>query len=100
MNLTLKSTGRSAGMTVAMALGMMATVFAGTADPEFQQMLNKVVAWTGGYAGKALAIISLLVGVMGGMARTNFLPVVAGVGFALALAFGPNILTGIVSATI
>lgn len=100
MNLTLKTAVRSAGMSLALALGMMATVFAGTADVEFQQMLNKVVAWSGGYAGKALAIISLLVGIMGGMARTNFLPVIAGVGFALALAFGPGILTGIVSATI
>lgn len=100
MNLTLKSTGRSAGLLMALTLGMMASVFAGTTDTEFQQLLNKITSWAGGYAGKALAVVSLMVGVMTGMARTNFLPVIAGVGFALALAFGPGILTGIVSATI
>ena len=100
MNLTLKNTGRNAGMALAMGLCMMVTAFAGTTDTEFQTLLNKVVGWAGGYAGKALAVVSLLVGVMTGMARTNFLPVIAGVGFALALAFGPGVLTGIVSATI
>jgi conjugal transfer pilus assembly protein TraA len=104
MNLTLKSAGRNAGrnasLMAAMSLCMIVSAFAGTTDTEFQQLLNKVVGWAGGYAGKALAVVSLLVGVMTGMARTNFLPVIAGVGFALALAFGPNILTGIVSATI
>jgi conjugal transfer pilus assembly protein TraA len=100
MNLTLKSTGRSAGMVLVMCLAMMANVFAGTTDTEFQQLLNKITSWAGGYAGKALAVVALMVGVMTGMVRTNFLPVVAGIGFALALAFGPGVLTGIVSATI
>ena len=87
-------------VAVAMAVGMVGAAFAGTSDTEFQAIFDKIIGWANGYAGKSLAVVSLLIGIMAGIGRSNFVPVVAGAGFALALGFGPNILSGIVTATI
>jgi conjugal transfer pilus assembly protein TraA len=83
-----------------MALAMCGAAMAGTTDTEFQAIFNKIIGWAGGYAGKSLAVVSLIVGIMAGLGRSNFIPVVAGAGFALALGFGPGILAGIVTAVI
>lgn len=91
---------RRSGMVALMALGMVAAVTAGTTDVEFQAIFDKIIGWATGYAGKALAVVALLIGVMAGLSRSNFIPVIAGAGFALALSFGPGILSGIVTATI
>lgn len=85
---------------MALALGIMAAAVAGTSDTEFQAIFDKIIGWANGYAGKSLAVVSLLIGIMAGVGRSNFVPVVAGAGFALALGFGPGILAGIVTATI
>lgn len=85
---------------MALALGMMAAAVAGTSDTEFQAIFDKIIGWANGYAGKSLAVVSLLIGIMAGVGRSNFVPVIAGAGFALALGFGPGILSGIVTATI
>jgi conjugal transfer pilus assembly protein TraA len=85
---------------VALLMGMVAGAVAGTSDTEFQTIYNKIMGWAGGYAGKSLAVVALLIGIMAGVTRSNFVPVIAGAGFALALGFGPGILSGIVTATI
>lgn len=95
-----KLVARRSSVALLMALGMATAVIAGTADPEFQAIFDKIIGWATGYAGKGLAVVSLLIGIMAGMGRSNFVPVIAGAGFALALAFGPGILEGIVTATI
>ena len=38
-----------------------------------------------GNAGKSLAVVSLLIGIMAGVGRSNFVPVIAGAGFAFVL---------------
>lgn len=95
---------RSIAIRTAAALAMMAVMagsaMAGSTDTEFNAILNKLVAWSSGNAGKALSIVSFLVGVMAGIARTTFIPVVAGLGFALAMNFGPGIITGLITAVI
>jgi conjugal transfer pilus assembly protein TraA len=85
---------------IALVMGMVAAAVAGTSDTEFQAIFDKIIGWANGYAGKSLAVVSLLIGIMAGVGRSNFVPVVAGAGFALALGFGPGILAGIVTATI
>jgi conjugal transfer pilus assembly protein TraA len=85
---------------MALVMGMVAAAVAGTSDTEFQAIFNKIIGWANGYAGKSLAVVSLLIGIMAGVGRSNFVPVIAGAGFALALGFGPGILAGIVTATI
>ena len=89
-----------AALLTLMALAMSGAVIAGTTDVEFQAIFDKIIGWAGGYAGKSLAVVSLLIGIMAGVGRSNFVPVVAGAGFALALGFGPGILAGIVTAVI
>jgi conjugal transfer pilus assembly protein TraA len=85
---------------IALVMGMVAAAVAGTSDTEFQAIFDKIIGWANGYAGKSLAVVSLLIGIMAGVGRSNFVLVVAGAGFALALGFGPGILAGIVTATI
>lgn len=89
-----------AALLTLMALAMSGAVIAGTTDVEFQAIFDKIIGWAGGYAGKSLAVVSLLIGIMAGVGRSNFVPVIAGAGFALALGFGPGILSGIVTAVI
>ena len=81
-------------------MGMVAAAVAGTSDTEFQAIFDKIIGWANGYAGKSLPVVSLLIGIMAGVGRSNFVPVVAGAGVALALGFGPGIQAGIVTATI
>jgi conjugal transfer pilus assembly protein TraA len=85
---------------MALIMGTMVAAVAGTSDTEFQAIFDKIIGWANGYAGKSLAVVSLLIGIMAGVGRSNFVPVIAGAGFALALGFGPGILSGIVTATI
>ena len=67
-------------VAVAMAVGMVGTALAGTSDTEFQAIFDKIIGWANGYAGKSLAVVSLLIGIMAGIGRSNFVPVVAGAG--------------------
>ncbi|GEM_PF-5916684 len=73
--------------------------YAGTADPEFQPLLQKLLDWVGGYLGKSLAVGALIVGLGIGLAQQTLMPALVGVGVALIAAFGPGIITGLVTAT-
>jgi conjugal transfer pilus assembly protein TraA len=72
---------------------------AGTADPEFQPLLQKLLDWVGGYLGKSLAIGALIVGLGIALAQQTLMPALVGLGVALIAAFGPQIITGLVTAT-
>jgi conjugal transfer pilus assembly protein TraA len=108
MNMSLNRNGATTGTPVARNVALLLVVmvgfafsaFAGTTDTEFQQLFNKVISWVGGYAGKTVAVVFLAFGVIGGIARGTLVPALVGIGAALILAFGPGVLTGVVSATI
>lgn len=100
MQVVNRSFAFRAATAVVMMVAMAGSAMAGSADAEFNAILQKLVQWSSGNAGKALAIVSFLVGVMAGIARTTFIPVVAGLGFALAMNFGPGIITGLITAVI
>ena len=91
---------KTALLATVLGLAMTGAVMAGTTDVEFQAIFDKIIGWAGGFAGKSLAVVSLLIDIMAGIGRSNFIPVIAGAGFALALGFGPGILSGIVTAVI
>ena len=73
---------------------------AGTTATEFQSIYTKIKGWVGGYLGKAIALMAFLIGLGVGVVKSSPLPAVAGVVFALFVAFGPTIIEGIATALI
>ena len=73
---------------------------AGTTATEFQSVYTKVKDWITGYLGKAIALMAFLIGLGVGVVKSSPLPAVAGVVFALFVAFGPTIIEGIATALI
>ena len=80
--------------TAALAL-VSAGAFAGTAGTEFDTMYGMVKDWTEGTLGKLLAVSAFLIGMGMGIVRQSILAIVLGIGFALALAYTPNIIDAI-----
>lgn len=76
-----------------------ALCYAGTADTEFQPLLQKLMDWVSGYLGKSLAIGALIVGLGIALAQQTLMPALVGLGVAVIAAFGPGIITGLVTAT-
>jgi len=59
--------------------------------------INGVVT---GYLGRAIAMASVAIGALMSVARSNPIPILAGIGFAIFLQYTPTIITGILTATI
>ena len=53
-----------------------------------------------GFLGRTLAIFAFIVGLGVGVARSSAVPAIAGIVFAIFVAYGPAIIDGIASATI
>ena len=87
-----------------LSLGLIALIpgiaAASTTGTEFQGMYNMVVGWLNGYGGKLIAIFAFAIGLGLGAARSNPIPAIAGIVFALFAAFGPGLLDGIVTAVV
>ena len=73
---------------------------AGTTATEFQSVYTKVKDWITGYLGKAIALMAFLIGLGVWVVKSSPLPAVAGVVFALFVAFGPAVIEGIATAVI
>ena len=73
---------------------------AGTTGAEFKGIYDKLVDWTSGYLGKAIALFAFLLGLGIGVAQSSPIPAIAGIVFALFVAFGPAVLEGIATATL
>ena len=73
---------------------------AGTTATEFQSIYTKIKGWVSGYLGKAIALMAFLIGLGVGVVKSSPLPAVAGVVFALFVAFGPAVIEGIATALI
>jgi conjugal transfer pilus assembly protein TraA len=73
---------------------------AGTTGTEFQGIYDKIKDWTSGYLGRSIAAFAFLLGLGAGVAKGSPIPAIAGVVFALFVAFGPAVLEGIATATV
>ncbi|WP_336107905.1 TraA family conjugative transfer protein [Thalassospira sp. CH_XMU1420-2] len=73
---------------------------AGTGGSEFDALLQMVTDWSEGTLGKVIAIVGLMMGLgytaIGGGARGAIGGVIAAAGFS----YGPDVIDGIVSATL
>lgn len=107
MNLisTLKSAStarRNAILATALVVGLAGVQMAqaGTTGSEFYAFYNMMIAWTGGYLGKGIALAAFLLGAGMGVAKSTILPAIIGLVFAVVFTVGPSVITGMMTATI
>ena len=71
-------------------------VFAGD-DAEFEDVIEQLTAWATGGLGKVVSLAAVIVGAMFSVARSNPIPILSGIAFAMILNFTPAIVTGILT---
>ena len=75
-------------------------VMAGTAGTEFDDIYTLLVGWTTGTLGRIIALGMFLVGLAAGIVNQSIISVVIGIGGALALFYGPTVISGVVAAVV
>lgn len=73
---------------------------AGTTGTEFQVFYQLVTDWMGGYLGRGLALLAVLIGVGSGIFRGSLMLALIGIGVAMVLFVAPNVINGILGAAI
>ena len=82
-------------------LGLAAPeAFAGTGDTTFNNVVTQLTNWATGGLGRVIALSAVIVGAIVSVVRSNPLPILSGIAFAMILNFTPQIVTGILTATI
>ncbi|MBS3952243.1 MAG: pili assembly chaperone, partial [Methylomicrobium sp.] len=67
---------------------------------EFDDIYTLLVGWTQGTLGKIIALGMFMVGLSAGIVTQSIVSVVIGIGGALALYYGPNVINGVVAALV
>ena len=92
-----KSTAAAAVLMVAVAAG--AAAFAGGGGTQqFGSLATELQDWAQGSLGIVISIAALLVGLSIGVVKQSLMAVVTGIGIAIALYFGPEVITGVLNA--
>jgi conjugal transfer pilus assembly protein TraA len=73
---------------------------AGGGGLEFDVAVTQLVDWLEGGLGQLLALAALAVGLGIGIVQQSVMAVVVGIGMAIAVFYGPGILTGIISGAV
>jgi conjugal transfer pilus assembly protein TraA len=97
--LTTRRLGFIAAAAVA-AMALPALVEAGTGGTEFNALYTLVEGWMKGTLGKLAAVSMAAVGIFAGMLRGNLLGGLTGIGAGVLMFFLPDIIGGIVTATL
>lgn len=85
---------------LAAAAVMSTDAMAGTGGTEFDDIYTLLVGWTQGTLGKIIALGMFMVGLSAGIINQSIVAVVVGIGGALALYYGPTVISGVVSALV
>lgn len=96
----MKAASKKNIILIAALLVVSSGAFAGTTGTEFQSLYIWINGVVTGYFGKAVAVAAVGVGALISIARTNPIPILAGVGFAIFEQYTPTIVSGILTATI
>ena len=86
-------------LPAAVVLLLPAAAFAG-ANAEFDAVVVQLTAWATGGLGRVVSLAAVIVGAMFSVARSNPLPILSGIAFAMILNFTPDIVTGILTGTL
>ena len=73
---------------------------AGAGGAEFDTVATQLTDWLEGGLGQVLALAALAVGLGIGVIQQSVMAVVVGVSMAIAVFYGPGVLTGIITAAI
>jgi conjugal transfer pilus assembly protein TraA len=85
-------------MSLVMSAAIAADAYAGT-DSTFSAIVTKLTAWATGSLGKVIALAMFLIGVGMSVMRQSIAPVAVALAAALALFYGPTIITGVLTGT-
>lgn len=77
---------------------MTTSAYAGTGGTEFDAVWDKIEGWTQGTLGRIIALVLIIVGVVGGIARQSLLALAVGVGCGLGLFTAPSVLEAVMTA--
>lgn len=78
----------------------VAGVAAAGSDTAFDSIFTILNDWATGSLGKVIAIAMFIVGLGAGIVKQSVMAVVAGIGAAVVLAYGPGVIDSIFTATI
>lgn len=73
---------------------------AGTGGTEFDTAYNMLADWLKGGLGRLFALALFATGIAAGVMKQSLMAAIVGIGAALAVTYGPDILGGIVAAAI
>jgi len=88
----------SAVAFAAPAAVVLGTAVAGSGGTEFGGIATQLTDWLEGGLGQVLALGSLAVGLGIGIVQQSIMSVVVGIAMAIAVFYGPGVLTGIITA--
>lgn len=93
---------RAAPLALLFALGAAAVsglAIAGTGgNAQFGQLSTQMIGWAQGSLGIVIAVAALLVGLSIGVVKQSMMAVVTGMGIAIALYYGPTVISSLLSA--
>lgn len=91
--------GQVLGLSL-LCLGVAGAASAGTGGTEFDGLYNLVEGWMQGTLGALAGIVGVGVGLFAGVLRGNMVAAVTGIGTGVAMYYSPEIIGGIVTATL
>ena len=69
-------------------------------DGEFEDVITQLTEWATGGLGRVVSLAAVIVGAMFSVARSNPIPILSGIAFAMILNFTPAIVTSILTGTL
>lgn len=94
--------GRPARLALACAIATLLSTgaFAGTGGTEFTAVVTQLQGWATGGLGQVISLAAVLVGAIISVVRSNPMPILSGIAFAMILNFTPGIVVNLLTGTI
>ena len=89
-----------ARLLAAAGLVAVAGIAAAGSDTTFDAIFTIMEGWATGSLGKVIAIAMFIVGLGAGIVKQSVMAVVAGIGAAIVLGYGPAVISSMFSATV
>ena len=99
-NLHISPRGRALGLAAGLCLIGATLAQAGSGGTEFDSLYTLIEGWMKGTLGKLIAIVMVAVGIGVGVLRGSILGAVSGIAGGVAMFYAPDIIGGIVTATL
>ena len=84
----------------AFLLALSGAAHAGGGGTEFTTVVTQLQEWATGGLGQVIALAAVLVGAIVSVVRSNPLPILSGIAFAMILNFTPGIVVSLLTGTL